>query len=92
MNRQEAREQFGHAMFLVGGVSIIAEDVNDRGDEVQFSVWIRKEDVEEFLENLSRDPRQASIDLYGPPRYARSTTDDCRWENLAEGLTGGERP
>jgi hypothetical protein len=65
MNRQEAREQFGHAMFLIGSVPIIAEDANDKGDEVQFSVWIRKEDVEKFLGNLSRPPQQASLDLYG---------------------------
>jgi len=34
-------------------------------------------------------PGPATIDLYGPPRYCRSTTDDFRWWNLAKGLTGG---
>jgi hypothetical protein len=65
MNRQEAREQFGHAMFLIGSVPIIAEDVNDKGDEVQFSVWIWKEDVEKFLGNLSRSPQQTALYRYG---------------------------
>jgi len=74
----DARARLGDTMHrLSGGVPILSEDVCACGDCVVFAVWVQKGDAERFLDRLESTSGQitATIDLYGPPRYARSTSD-----------------
>lgn len=76
MNRQRLRSIFEGVMRDLSQTDIVAVDVNSTGVEVEFAVWVRAEDAERFLKHLSTSGThvKATIDLYGPPRYARTTT------------------
>lgn len=76
MNRQRSRWIFEEVMRDLSQTDIVAVDANSSGNEVGFAVWVRAEDAEQFLKNLGTSGAhvKATIDLYGPPRYARTTT------------------
>lgn len=75
-DRQKSRYIFEAAMQDLTDAGVISVDANDSGAAIVFAVWIPPEDVEKFLADLQRaaTQRKTTIDLYGPPRYARSTT------------------
>jgi len=84
INRMKAAWIFDGAMQDLGGVVPNSTQVyiNRHGNdlEIEFSLRLRPEDLDTFLRNLGRNGEHIKtvIDLYGPPRYARSTTDGRR--------------
>ena len=84
INRMKAAWIVDGAIRDLGGVVPNSTQVyiNRRGGdlEVEISLCFRAEDLDTFLRNLGRNGGHIKtvIDLYGPPRYARSRTDGGR--------------
>lgn len=75
-NHHAARATLTTAVLGITGIDPVATDANHAGAEVEFVVWVRAEDADRFLTALNAaGDRGATIDLHGPPRYCRSTTD-----------------
>ena len=81
LSREKTSWIFDGAIQALGGVvpNSTQTHVNRHGTEfeVEISICLRPEDLPAFLRNLDRNAThiKATVDLYGPPRYARGTTD-----------------
>lgn len=78
LSREDANQRISAALATISGGEIIAVDTNSTGREVEVAAWLHPEDLGALILALERaargDRSQTTIDLYGPPRYARSTT------------------